>query len=76
MPITKREIGDAVEYTMGIEIRMIAESCWKVARRECRKEIQQVIERLASETSLTGHGKAQRAFARKVLSVLSGGADS
>lgn len=48
-------------------VRIIVEAAWLTAQNEEKRKIRQIIISLRAETPETGHGKAQRAFANRLL---------
>lgn len=70
MSLDIKKMGDAVEFSMDARVRILAESVWTAARREYRKEVIEIVEWMVKSTSDTGYGKAQRRFARMLVSNL------
>ena len=68
--ISPPQITAAISYSLCLDaevVKVIVESVWNCARREHAKEIMTLIKREADQTNQTGHGKAQRFFAEKIL---------
>jgi len=53
--------------------RCLIETTWRVATTQERERIVGIIQRESEQTNETGHGKAQRAFARQLLHAIAGG---
>jgi hypothetical protein len=57
----------------GYAISILSDACWKAgydsAIRKVKRDLEEILEITSQET---GHGKAQRAFANKLLDALAG----